>query len=633
MLSVRVRSPKGVAVVQIAPSSSFKEFQEKALAAVSLSASSSFTYRAGFPPKEIDAMPDTPVEHIFQNQDTVVIEPQNMSTRVSRPKKGKFTGSGVGVMLGAASTAPAAPQPPVEPKVAGKPKAVIKVIPNRKRFQGTGVKLSDSTPTTAPAISSNTSVPATTAGIGGAPSSASTSEPKRRRTMINLGSKEDVEIKLVQAVSGGGSTKTDKFFRKATKTAVAYQYDTALANTRLKAAWANKFIIQMVDARQMKVRFMDGVRTWKEEIVDCLQPTELRTAIQYAVLDGDKEMLKPFNMAQCSPRVFWSLARLYNGDVGAGLAALLPHEDWSFLDTRTRTLSAKALESLATGGGRWRKEEEELPDETAPMPVVPVQHNHEEMAKKAEEEATARTVDLQALRNATARAALARLHQPSMLPSTAAVTSTTAQKDSKNDEEDGEEEEDETLTVFCDDCGKARIVAVADKSRVNLQDDEEDKPWTCANLAAIDRSSGCAAPDDELVRAVDSIATAATLDALQVTRRLELANANAEELFSKWRRQFPTQTTSLDRIEALIQEARFQQLDDCMQEILAQAPSGTFQVLEAAKVATPYDLSATPVDLLWREVEGVSLEEVQGWQTAAKQAMEISPWMEEWRSI
>ncbi|CAK4188877.1 unnamed protein product [Aphanomyces euteiches] len=614
MLSVRVRSPKGVAVVQIAPSSSFKEFQD----------------RAGFPPKEIDATPDTPVEQIFQNQDTVVIEPQNMSTRVSRPKKGKFTGSGVGVMLGAPSTAPAAPQPSVEPNVAGKPKAVIKVTPNRKRFQGTGVKLSDSTPTTAPAISSNTSVPATT---GGAPSSASTLEPKRRRTMINLGSKEDVEIKLVQAVSGGGSTKTDKFFRKATKTAVAYQYDTALANTRLKAAWANKFIIQMVDARQMKVRFMDGVRTWKEEIVDCLQPTELRTAIQYAVLDGDKEMLKPFNMAQCSPRVFWSLARLYNGDVGAGLAALLPHEDWSFLDTRTRTLSAKALESLATGGGRWRKEEEELPDETAPVPIVPVQHNHEEMAKKAEEEARARTVDLRALRNATARAALARLHQPSMPPSATAVTPTTAQKVSKNDEEDGEKEEDETLTVFCDDCGKARIVAVADKDRVNLQDDEEDKPWTCANLAAIDRSSGCAAPDDELVCAVDSIATAATLDALQVTRRLELANANAEELFSKWRRQFPTQTTSLDRIEALIQEARFQQLDDCMQEILAQAPSGTFQVLEAAKVATPYDLSATPVDLLWREVEGVSLEEVQGWQTAAKQAMEISPWMEQWRSI
>ncbi|KAG9415423.1 hypothetical protein AC1031_008866 [Aphanomyces cochlioides] len=560
MLSVRVRSPKGVAVVQIAPSSSFKEFQEKALAAVSLSASSSFTYRAGFPPKEIDATPDTPVEHIFQNQDTVVIEPQNMSTRVSRPKKGKFTGSGVGVMLGAPSTAPAAPQPPAEPKVAGKPKAVIKVTLNRKRFQGTGVKLSDSTPTTAPAISSNTSVPATTAGTGGAPLSASTPEPKRRRTMINLGSKEDVEIKVVQAVSGCGSTKTDKFLRKATKTAVAYQYDTTLANTRLKAAWANKFIIQMVDARKMKVRFMDGVRTWKEEIVDCLQPTELRTAIQYAVLDGDKEMLKPFNMAQCSPRVFWSVARLYNGDVGAGLAALLPHEDWSFLDTRTRTLSAKALESLATGGGRWRKEEEfeELPDETAPVPVVPIQHNHEEMAKKAEEEATARAVDLRALRNATARAALARLHPPSMLPSAAAVTSTPAQKDSKDDEEDGEKEEDETFTVFCDVCGKARIVAVADKRRVSLQDDddddEEDKPWTCANLAAIDRSSGCAAPDDELVRAVDSIATAATLDALQVTRRLELANANAEELFSKWRRQFPMQTMSLDRIEALIQE-------------------------------------------------------------------------------
>lgn len=39
-------------------------------------------------------------------------------------------------------------------------------------------------------------------------------------------------------------------------------------------------------------------------------------------------------LARC--RVFWSIARLYGGDIEAGLAELAPDQDWSYLDVRTR---------------------------------------------------------------------------------------------------------------------------------------------------------------------------------------------------------------------------------------------------------------------------------------------------------
>ncbi|KAF4316812.1 hypothetical protein BBO99_00007183 [Phytophthora kernoviae] len=86
---------------------------------------------------------------------------------------------------------------------------------------------------------------------------------------------------------------------------------------------------------QMHVRFKETPRKWKEETVDLLKENELQAILKYVLLSGGetgREMLKPFNMAQLSTRVFWSIARLYDGDVAAGIADLVPDEDWSFLD-------------------------------------------------------------------------------------------------------------------------------------------------------------------------------------------------------------------------------------------------------------------------------------------------------------
>ena len=34
--------------------------------------------------------------------------------------------------------------------------------------------------------------------------------------------------------------------------------------------------------------------------------------------------------------VFWNIARLYQGDVAAGLRDLVPERDWTYLEDRTR---------------------------------------------------------------------------------------------------------------------------------------------------------------------------------------------------------------------------------------------------------------------------------------------------------
>ncbi|KAF0694992.1 Aste57867_14161 [Aphanomyces stellatus] len=616
MFSIRVRSPKGVAVVQIAPLSTFQEFQEKALAALSLrpTARGGFMFRGGFPPKEIHADADAAVESIFQKNDTVVIEPVAISAHVPRQSKAtqkKF--AGVGVKLGAVPSSEGETHvpPPTTTGSTGEKVVAIKVVPNRKRFQGAGVRLSDTADTSTPP-----------------PLLRSTPAAAPKRKAIHLGSKEDVEMNLVQAVrgGGGGSSTADKFMRKATKAAVVHQYDMTLANARLQAAWGSQYSMQMMDGGKMKVRFLARSRTWTEEVVDCLQPTEIQAAIKYVVLagGGDKEMLKPFNMAQVSPRVFWSLARLYSGNVERGLQTLLPDEDWAFLDTRTRTLSAKAMEAQATGGGRWRKEE---PDVLPPI-VDFLSDDDDGSTLVASQETTVPHVDAKAVRNAAARAALARLHQHTR-PDTAAPPPPPTEAPIVDEDI---ETTDATITVLCDNCGKARVVSAADRVVVGIAD---DAPWMCNELVRVGRSGGCAMPDDELVRLVESARVAACLDALGVHGRAQLANADMELVFSAWRRQFPHDVMSLDVLEAHVEEARFQELDDRMQEIVGDAD--VVHHLEASKVATPYDLRTTPGDLILRELAPkfptFSIKEVEAWQAAAAAAMEAAPWMDEWRSV
>ncbi|ETW01978.1 hypothetical protein, variant [Aphanomyces invadans] len=629
MYRIRIRSTAGgAAVLEVDPACSFLEFQD----------------RGGFPPKQIEAAADEPIRSIFHSSDTVVLEHlAPTSTRPRRQTKSKRTFAGVGVKLGTCASEPNMTPSSAEPAQPTSKKAAVISVPNRKRFHGTGIALNHS----------STDVPASSPPVSIGGSSVDSTSGKRRRKIaaIHLGSKADVETTLVDAVSGSGHSTRDKFLRKATKQAVVHQYDMTLANARLSAAWSNKFSIQVLSHGRMRVRFLAGVRTWKEEDVDCLQPTELRTALKYVVLagGGEKEMLKPFNMAQVSPRVFWSLARLYNGDVGLGLQTLLPEEDWAFLDTRTRVLSAKALEAQATGGGRWRREDPAPAME--PVPALPIDLTTASPDNGEGKIIAENVIDPRVMRNAVARAAMARLQLAANSTRDESALSTTlshpvhAARDGgrRSSSTNCENDMDDVLTVVCDACGKARVVRQLDAARSGIvsaeggADVHDQQPWTCLQLW--NRVGGCTLVDDEVLRVVQDDATVAqNLDAVGIKCRTDLANAESEALFSAWRRAFPSCAITLDSLDGFVQEARRQELDECMhQQIVQDASDRVLPALEAVKLATPHDLVATPADLIVRDlvpwVPEVNQVIVEAWKQHARDAMERTPWMAEWRSV
>ncbi|RHY37075.1 hypothetical protein DYB38_002992 [Aphanomyces astaci] len=190
------------------------------------------------------------------------------------------------------------------------------------------------------------------------------------------------------------------------------------------------------------------------------------------------------------------------------------------------------------------------------------------------------------------------------------------------------EEAAASVTVLCDACGKARIVLAADAANNGLLDSIDEQSTT---------SGGCAKPDDEVLGVVQGdMEVAQSLDAVGMKSRKALANADADALFSTWRRTCPRHVTTLDALELIVQEARRYELDECMQQhVLQDAPHGVLAALEAAKLATPHDLARTPADLIVRELEMFHVTEavVATWQALANDAMEMSPWMEDWRSV
>ena len=102
------------------------------------------------------------------------------------------------------------------------------------------------------------------------------------------------------------------------------------------------------------VRFKVSARKWEEDEVELLDVDELKALILYLLQMGDDVVsnnLKPYEMARQSPQVFWSLVKLYGGDVIAGLKTMLPDQSFDGLDERVRKISQK--------GEQNRKQEEE----------------------------------------------------------------------------------------------------------------------------------------------------------------------------------------------------------------------------------------------------------------------------------
>ena len=162
---------------------------------------------------------------------------------------------------------------------------------------------------------------------------------------------------MVDAMSGRSSSRKGKFLKAATQAAVEKQYDVARGNHRLHAALKGE--VEIEDSQTMR-SFSDGPstemvvrykreRSWVEETVTAVPRAVLQGVLNVILMESEgeagQEHVKPHNLAQTSPRVFWSIYRHFGSDFEAALAELLPNVDLTFLGARTKRLSEKAIEN------------------------------------------------------------------------------------------------------------------------------------------------------------------------------------------------------------------------------------------------------------------------------------------------
>eukprot|EP00753_Platysulcus_tardus_P006879 PLAT14665.2.p2 GENE.PLAT14665.2~~PLAT14665.2.p2 ORF type:complete len:194 (+),score=71.32 PLAT14665.2:552-1133(+) len=169
--------------------------------------------------------------------------------------------------------------------------------------------------------------------------------------------------------------KRGKFLRRVTRKALRLQEGITLANRRFSAVLAGQYELKDVggarrlDGRQAMVcaRFRARSRKWEEDTVPLYSRQELAAVVRHVSSTGEvgMEYLKPHKMAEVSPRVFWSMVKLFGSELRAGLDSLCPDIDWTPLDSRARRLSAKGRESaeyLAAEREEGKEEEEKKED-------------------------------------------------------------------------------------------------------------------------------------------------------------------------------------------------------------------------------------------------------------------------------
>ena len=248
-------------------------------------------------------------------------------------------------------------------------------------------------------------------GGGGVSRSASSSSsfsspspPKRRRAIAMGGSEAELGATLVGAQGSEGG-KDGAFWRRVMSNAVRSQYESTKAVDRVTASRSGVFT---ASADPDGGRTADGTHSarmvwfpkqssftkaraaasgtsgasggdggdggagcggcpagWHEDRgLDALSGEQAVAVVREILSDpADRDMLKPENMALCSPRVFWALLLAGGGrDLPATLQYLLPDTDWAFLTVRVRKQSEKALENarqLEASAGRERRDADE----------------------------------------------------------------------------------------------------------------------------------------------------------------------------------------------------------------------------------------------------------------------------------
>jgi hypothetical protein len=379
VLQLRARGPAGprpVEIPNITSASTYEELEDALRIALTIPEDQLIAVLAGIPPKPLEMEPEALLAGVIAPQEilTVRLSDGGAATVIqgTTPVKGKGKGKG---------------------KAKRKDPPASQASPVSLAFQG-GANIHT--------LSGSSSGSSSRVGGGGGGGLGSGGGGKRRRVNVELGSEEDIGLMLLKAVSGGGGGRGSQCMRAAFKMAVGTQYNETKVSTgdweaphdltrregetsevtcglvvvqqadaRLAAARAGLYSIheaggtrRLADgaAARMRVEFSkgDGFRSNYEDEVELWSKAQLLGVMVQVLGDEDaREMLKPRNMAGCSPRVFWSLVKHFGGDIEVGLRTLMPQQDWNFLHERMRKLSEKALMNKEQEEEEKREKEEE----------------------------------------------------------------------------------------------------------------------------------------------------------------------------------------------------------------------------------------------------------------------------------
>jgi len=468
---------------------------------------------------------------------------------------------------------------------------------------------------------------------------------KKASTAFQMSSQEDVASQLLNSLNGNGGGKVGRFLRGAMRGAVGKSYEASRAQVRVAAVTGHKFeflphpnvAVAAANAtvQKMQVRYSKGLegRGNYTEDVDLISLEALKAVITsvYKSDEDDedegedaeensshsnsgREMLRPVNMAQLSPRVFWSLAYHcpQSSDTIAALNALLPDLDWRYLAAgRSKTLSEKARENLR----QERVRKGEIPDEynvsskdgfdAGASVVAAVEEAMMESHLKLIHGGGSVVSDVGgsfSVRDRMAKAALARAgsgidddttgNQKGEQKQTAATCTDEA---ALKDGEDKEEEEnwrivtpDETDLDELIECIITSTCTTESSSSSSGADDEtskvqkDDIPMKIARLLA---------------------------ESFHIHNWRELANADASDLASKLSSQIiSTEEEECEYyckeeiIDQWIEQAQNRSMDEIMMELLDHREDVVIALRDEAKCGTPKDLS------LWEAIPGVLLD-------------------------
>lgn len=180
-----------------------------------------------------------------------------------------------------------------------------------------------------------------------------TTGTRRGATSSSSSQQESTNMDMSTALLGAlnHSGKMDQVLRKGMKNAVQSSYETSRAFSRLAAIQAKTYTMTLLGGEtvtSISVKYQGSVdKTKITETVDCIPQSVLEEVLK-GIYVSNQEALRPENLSLLSPRVTWSLVRIFPNYTNFAdmYKGLFPDLNWDFLRRRAEQLSEKAQENL-----------------------------------------------------------------------------------------------------------------------------------------------------------------------------------------------------------------------------------------------------------------------------------------------